>query len=314
VFYPDASRLFRCLAVVAAGGLLPLLSARTAGACSCSGDTTLLWPWVGGELARGAPLVVQGAPQTTWEARCTEGESVPLTSLLTLPALGTCAGEVSLIALAKPLAAGSDCVLVSTLAHGSATESQSFTVGEEAPVARSVPVDISVSLERMEPRTFSSGLCVDSQQENREISGALRVKAVAPPGAPIIVKASIEDSVYGSLSDAWARVQPRGQVHEILLATDTRPCVEVELTDLSAQPLFREMLCVEGDEPLTRSLELTLLTVPEPPEEPESSGSDTAAPGCTIAAAPRSTSCVSSAWLAATLVLLSRRRGQKSRQ
>jgi hypothetical protein len=256
------------------------------------------------------PLLVTATDQTTFELRPAAGSKVSLSTLLSAPFLGTCGGNLSLLAPAEPLDTHERYVLVSTTAFGEVSESDSFAVAEHEPIAEAIPLEITATIELVEPSVSGAGSCIDAQLQDRPIDTLLHIHVTAPLKAPLILTARVADSLSGSLVDALAplRSQLQGDLNLTMeLPVEASRCADVELVDLTATPVFHELLCPKVDQPVTRSLEPELLTIPEPAQ------TTTTGDGCALTSSRRTTPSHSFAWLLAAFFGVARRRLSRSR-
>jgi len=313
MFFPSLRRYgkhsFACFGATLSGLAFLLSLQRPAWACSCASGTQLLVPSAARGLVRGMPLLVAAPERTTFELRNSSGASVSLSTLISAPFLGTCGGDVSLLAPAQPLDTDESYVLVSTTFFGAVTESEPFAVASHEPIAEAIPLEITAALEPVEPTAFGAGSCIDAQLQDRSIDTLLHIHVAAPLRTTLILTARVEEAISGPLIDARAPLasQLQGDLHlAIELPAEASRCADVQLVDLTAKPVFHELLCPEVDQPITRSLDLALRTVPEPP--PTTATRD----GCALTTTGRATPPPSFGWVVAVLLGLARRRRETS--
>jgi hypothetical protein len=211
--------------------------------------------------------------------RSSSGIRVRLSSVFSVATLGSCDRNLSLLRADESLDPNETYVLVTTTAFGRTSESEPFYVDARKPTTENTPVEVTTTLEAVEPVSFESGFCADPQIQGRLFDTLLHVHVIAPLRTPLIVIARVEDADAGYCKDANAplSVQESGDVSlTIPWSAASGQCVDVELVDLSAKPVFHDILCPSIKSSDTRRLNLPLFTIPAPliPKEDD--------PGCSL--------------------------------
>jgi MYXO-CTERM domain-containing protein len=101
---------------------------------------------------------------------------------------------------------------------------------------------------------------------DRRVDTWLHVSVSAPIETPLILIVRTEDEVAGTLvhSSTPYGSEQQGYLGLVMpLPDETVRCVDVELVDLRAAPVFREVLCPEPDAPALRSFSVTLPAAPD---------------------------------------------------
>ena len=285
--------------------------ATPAAACSCSATTSLIVPSEERGVSRDGPLLVAAPRGTTFELRALDGSLRDLSPVVASPALGGCEYEHSLLVPAEPLDPNQRYVLVSDFL-GYISESEPFAVAQGDLGVETASVEVSANLELTEPDVLTSGLCAPPELVDRRVETWLHVSVSAPIETPLILTVRTEDEVAGTLVHSST---PYGSEHKgylglvMPLPDEAARCVDVELVDLRATPVFREVLCLEPDAPVQRSFSATLPAVPDSPRDTGTTAE--ASDSCSLSQRSPSSRPFVLGWGAALLFALAWRRRRK---